>query len=539
MISVRKQMIAIFISIALIAVCSVDMQVYAGEAASTTNVIIQDDFSNETNMWSYGGSAFRQEESEYIILTKNTDFQKGEIWLNEEIMPPFSVEFRYKIGGGSGGGCLTLLLEGKAEDPDIHGSGIEFDSDQDEWDNSGNHIAYISDYGRIHVKMVDDLRTKDDIWHEAKVIVLNNRLEVSIDDEKVLTYKTNDELFSGKLGFVASTDHLNNWQMIDYVKVTQLKNLVTIFNKRNGEAISVLQEEASEYHEYVGENDVVTIYDIFAGRQSECLGNEIAVKLAGDDTGKWVVAEEAVAFPFESNALERTFENKIELYGTAVKVPVLMYHHILKAEDKKATNNLIVTVEEFEEQMEYLYSNDYTTITTEELELFIDNKLELPKNSVLITFDDGYKSNYLYAYPILKKYGYKASIALIPKLMPEALEAFNPTRLNYLSWQEVILGRDIFEYTNHTYSHISMKNISYQNALEEIKKAGDILQSKYFVYPIGHTSASSEKVLKELNYKLAFTTTSGFVTKSSNKLFLRRQRINAGITLRTFKALLG
>lgn len=245
-----------------------------------------------------------------------------------------------------------------------------------------------------------------------------------------------------------------------------------------------------------------------------------------------------IAFPYKNEYEVRSFEDKIELYGKATKVPVLMYHHILEAKDKKSKNGLILTTGEFQRQMEYLYRNDYTTITVRELELFLDSKLVLPKKSVLIIFDDGYKSVYKYAYPILQDYGFKATVALIPKYMTEKMQWFNPVRLTCLSWQEVNLGNDVFEYINHTYSHASMKEISYSRALTEIKKVNDKLQSKYFVYPIGHTSLNSERALKALGYKLAFTTKPGLVTKTSRRLYLPRQRVSAGMTLKSFASLL-
>lgn len=235
----------------------------------------------------------------------------------------------------------------------------------------------------------------------------------------------------------------------------------------------------------------------------------------------------------------RTFEDKINLYGSASKIPVLMYHHILEKKDRTGTNSLIITTKEFNRQMEYLYENDYTTITAEELEAFLNSELDLPQKSVLIVFDDGYKSSYIYAYPILKQYGFKAAVALIPKYMPDTVQRFNPARLNCMSWEEADQASDVFEYMNHTYSHASMKELSYKQSLEEISEADALLGSSYFVYPIGHTSANAEKVLKKLDYGLAFTTKPGFVTKASRRLYLPRQRIVAGMTIRYFGKLLG
>lgn len=253
---------------------------------------------------------------------------------------------------------------------------------------------------------------------------------------------------------------------------------------------------------------------------------------------KYDYAEDKATTAYRNEYDVRSFEDKIELYGKASKIPVLMYHHILEAKDKKSKNDLVVTTAEFYKQMNYLHRNDYTTITVRELEQFLNGELALPKKSILIIFDDGYKSVYKYAYPILQEFGFKATVALITKYVPDKMQPFNPARLTCLSWQEISLGNDVFEYINHTYSHPSMKGISYNTAMTELEKVNASLKTKYFVYPMGHTSANSERALRNLNYKLAFTTKPGFVTKSSNRLYLPRQRISAGMTIKSFASLL-
>ncbi len=95
-------------------------------------------------------------------------------------------------------------------------------------------------------------------------------------------------------------------------------------------------------------------------------------------------------------------------------IPVLMYHHLAPAETYQGTGNYangaIVSIENFEAQMRYLYENGYQSIFTSELlEHFISGE-SLPDKTVCITFDDGYESNYFYALPILEKYGFCATI---------------------------------------------------------------------------------------------------------------------------------
>ena len=75
-------------------------------------------------------------------------------------------------------------------------------------------------------------------------------------------------------------------------------------------------------------------------------------------------------------------------------------------------NNAVIPVEQFREQMLYLHNQGYYTATMEELYGFLKGELELPEKTVVITFDDGYESNYTYAFPILRNMGYKCTIFL-------------------------------------------------------------------------------------------------------------------------------
>lgn len=86
-------------------------------------------------------------------------------------------------------------------------------------------------------------------------------------------------------------------------------------------------------------------------------------------------------------------------------VPVLMYHNI--AEEP---NDMTVTPETFRMHMETLAENGYTAVTLDDMVNYVYSGGELPEKPVLITFDDGYYSNYEYAYPVLSELGMKAVI---------------------------------------------------------------------------------------------------------------------------------
>lgn len=90
------------------------------------------------------------------------------------------------------------------------------------------------------------------------------------------------------------------------------------------------------------------------------------------------------------------------------EVPILLYHHL---SPDPADNT--VTPEQFEEAMNLLHQKGYQTVSIEEMIAFVEQGSPLPDKPVCITFDDGYLSNFEYAYPILKKYTMKATIFCI------------------------------------------------------------------------------------------------------------------------------
>lgn len=114
-----------------------------------------------------------------------------------------------------------------------------------------------------------------------------------------------------------------------------------------------------------------------------------------------------------------------------------MYHNVYK----NGTDGIIST-EEFEKHMSYI--KDKKTFKMEELK---NLNYKLPKNSILVTFDDGYKNNYTEAFPILKKYGIKATIFINTKYIGNSKD--------YLNWDEIreMYNSGLVDFQLHTHSH--------------------------------------------------------------------------------------
>ncbi len=91
------------------------------------------------------------------------------------------------------------------------------------------------------------------------------------------------------------------------------------------------------------------------------------------------------------------------------EVPILMYHNIDPAESGDAT----ITTATFRAQLEALDEAGYTTVTLDDLYAYVTHGTPLPEKPIVITFDDGYMSNYEYAFPILREQGMCATIFVI------------------------------------------------------------------------------------------------------------------------------
>ncbi len=90
-------------------------------------------------------------------------------------------------------------------------------------------------------------------------------------------------------------------------------------------------------------------------------------------------------------------------------LPVLMYHHI-----NDHTGNLVtISPQAFEKQMAHLANKGYKTLDMAEALCLLKGEKPLTGKEVLITFDDGFLDNWVYAYPILKKYNLKAVIFVV------------------------------------------------------------------------------------------------------------------------------
>lgn len=196
------------------------------------------------------------------------------------------------------------------------------------------------------------------------------------------------------------------------------------------------------------------------------------------------------------------------------KIAVLCYHNIGRPEEKAnfpQEQEWTIDVENFEEQLKMLEKNNYKTLTLEEFYNWKQGKIKLPYKSVLITFDDGFLSNYEYAFPLLKKYNMNATVFLIGNYMPETNEKWNGNLKEYISKEtlEKVKGEyPNIDFASHSYALHEpgiLETKSYEELLNDEKNFKEqILETDIYCYPFGAYNDDMIKSLKQSNYKMAF-----------------------------------
>jgi len=207
-----------------------------------------------------------------------------------------------------------------------------------------------------------------------------------------------------------------------------------------------------------------------------------------------------------------------------IRVPILMYHYIEYADPNDKTRaSLTTSPYTLEMQIKTLKEDGYTFLTAGELSEVLDGKKYLPENPIVLTFDDGYRDFYTYAYPILKKYNAKATQYVISGFLG------NPNHLLVSQLKEISTG-NLIEIGAHTVHHIWLKNQNEKTAFNEIYKSKTDLEKIIgkpvvsFAYPYGAFDLSAIEQTKEAGFFTAVSTIPGIMQRQEHRYFLYRLR---------------
>lgn len=219
--------------------------------------------------------------------------------------------------------------------------------------------------------------------------------------------------------------------------------------------------------------------------------------------------------------------NAAEIIDARSRVPILMYHYIrdFKKPHDILGQRLSVSPKNFEQQLLWLKNHGYNTVEPDFL-LAPQPRVGQP---IILTFDDGYRDGFIYAFPLLKKYQMTGTFFVIVDSLGEPV---------YLTWAEIkIMKAGGMNIASHTLNHpplakLSTKNIEWE--LTESKRELDLrLNQKTtdFAYPYGSYDQRVVVAAKKAGYKTAVTVNSGTATEKNNRLELPRLRVSDNTNL--------
>lgn len=188
----------------------------------------------------------------------------------------------------------------------------------------------------------------------------------------------------------------------------------------------------------------------------------------------------------------------------AEKVPILLYHNIMdgfRNEDKL----LHISPENFKNHMQAILDAGYNPITYAEFTDASKNGTALPANPIIITFDDGYQSNYDYAYPVLKEMGIKATIFVITSRMGDHTVTYP-----HFTWEAAIEMENsgIIDIQSHSHTHPDFSTVNEDQTIYEARMAKYLIETNMnkectnFAYPYGQVNGLSNSVMKKVGYDI-------------------------------------
>lgn len=295
-----------------------------------------------------------------------------------------------------------------------------------------------------------------------------------------------------------------------------------------------------------------------------CVGEMALARVFGDDS--IYIPEDFGVYVTQDN-VQAHLEDMAQAAPLAeesytANVPVLMYHHI----DEEGNDDVNISSALFEAQMAALAEEGYTAVFPDDLAAYVYEGKALPDKPVVITFDDGYLSNYEYAWPILEKYGMKATIFVIGSTIGNT-EHYKDTdypitpHFSYEQGAEMVAS-GVISIQSHTYdmhqwapyedSDQPRENIlalegeseeDYRSLLSaDCQKIRQVIQEgmgeasvHVMAYPSGQFDTLSQVTLLENGFDITFTTQVGSNTlikgQPQSLLGLHRYNMNESVSV--------
>ncbi len=242
-------------------------------------------------------------------------------------------------------------------------------------------------------------------------------------------------------------------------------------------------------------------------------------------------------------------------------VPVLMYHTF---EESPTFEGINVNHEQFESHLKWLKEEGYTTISNEQLAAYMKGELELPEKAIQLTIDDGYQSVYDTAYPLLKQYGFEATLYVITSHIQSG-ERFGVPMANWEQLKEMS-DSNVIHIGSHTHDLHWRGNVNEPGfeamtlgedkdgkvlspdervtyLEKDLTEAHELIKEKIgvepksFAYPYGAYDEVVERVVASFNYLTVPTVERGVNRVGDSPARVKRYNMSGFVDMERFKAI--
>lgn len=271
---------------------------------------------------------------------------------------------------------------------------------------------------------------------------------------------------------------------------------------------------------------------VVAGRNDTL--RSLAATFLGNPADAWVIGQFndiKTVRAGQEVVIPRTPTNPAAVFGNGYQtVPILSYHRF--GPGKRSRDRLELSAESFEAQMAYLKRNGFQVVGLDDFADFIEGRRSLPRKSVVLTVDDGYRSAYSVAYPILKKYGFRATLFVYTDFVGTGAG---------LTWAQMkeMVASGLIDIQPHSKSHSNMArqrneespNAYQERVLRELRAPASLIKRRLgvkahtFAYPYGAVNEGVADAAAREGYRLAVTVTRGGNPTFTHPYMVRRTMI--------------
>ena len=201
-----------------------------------------------------------------------------------------------------------------------------------------------------------------------------------------------------------------------------------------------------------------------------------------------------------------------------------MYHVVANPPSSAPLPALYVDPKTFDQQIEWLKQQGYTGVSLNQVYDAWFRGGELPEKPVVVSFDDGYRGQYVYARPELRKVGWPGVLNLLVRTYEEPNGELSPQMVERMV-------KDGWELDSHTIDHLDVSQLSGSQLQREVGESRKVLQQRFhqpvnfFCYPSGRYDAQAEQAVRAAGYLGATTTDEGLASKSQ-MYTLKRIRVD-------------